>query len=637
MDDCLNLIKNMARFAEMDIVSVDRNWVIRDLEENFSGHQQMAWNWGVGQSIQEHLLLMDDSRWQVLDQELQQGQMQCLDAFLILSNQLKTAVTVTFVLNPALSPDLIQLWIRYPACPDAPSRSKSNDDLEQKLSQVFAQIKELVYITDHQGRIEYVNPAFETVTGYAAEEMVGQFTRKLKGEVLKQDQYESLWHTILSGNVWRGLLKNRKKNGQYYLQETIITPIFNERGTIINFAAVGWDATWQHKLEKRMQETQKLEVLGTMASGISHEFNNLIFTIRGHVELMQLQPNIPPSQLEAMDRITQAVDRARALIQQIMSFSRSRADKPQPIKILPLIKELSKLFQSRLEEGIELHLTCEQEPESILADPGQIHQVCLNLFNFLADWMKKEGGTIEVVLNRIQLNPVQASELNLNSGGFNQISITSNGPHLDDETLKRLFDPGFSGAQDIDNFGMGLYLAHSIIASMQGSVQVSNLPERGNRFDLYLPIHNVQAESENLVTEQEAGPPHSGNPRILLVDDEKIILEMITQQLKRMGFEVSAFQNPLQAWEHFQQQPDYDLVLTDFTMPQLTGDELAQKIINKQPDIPVLIITAYGHLISEEKLKHIGVLRCLSKPISAGKLRRIINDVLEMRSRKKTD
>ncbi len=381
------------------------------------------------------------------------------------------------------------------------------------------------------------------------------------------------------------------------------------------------------ELEKRLQQAQKMESIGTLAGGIAHDFNNMLGIILGNTELAM--DDVPEWNLARhnLEEVKTASLRARDVIRQLLSFSRKSIQDKKPIKISSIITESLKLLRSSIPYTIDIRQNIQTELDIIMADPTQIHQVIINLCTNAYHAMQEDGGILWVNLMNIEIDKkTAASNPGLNPGKYVKLSVEDTGCGIDPEIRDQVFDPYFTTKEVGKGSGMGLSVVHGIIKDHGGAISVLSEPGKGAIFDLFFPSVEddyVDASAESLE------PIPRGNERILLVDDEELIVQVECQMLERLGYQVTARTSSVEALETFSSQPDdYDFVISDMTMPNMTGDRLAQKLLEIRPDIPVILCTGFSEHMDDEKAKSIGVSALVMKPVVTKELAIAIRRVL---------
>jgi PAS domain S-box-containing protein len=381
-------------------------------------------------------------------------------------------------------------------------------------------------------------------------------------------------------------------------------------------------------LEARLLHAQKMESIGTLSGGIAHDFNNLLGIILGNVELaMDDVPKWHPAKFN-LDEIRTASLRARDVVKQLLSFSRKTDQNQRPVNLIQIVEDALKFLRSSIPTSIEIHQNISDNvDDTILADSTQINQVMINLFTNAAHAMENTGGVITVDVENIYLDQVSAADYpDLPPGSYVKLMVNDTGTGIDPEIKDRIFDPYFTTKGIGKGTGIGLSVVHGIVKSHNGAISVNSKLGNGATFSILFPM----AEEAAVI---ETEPPDNfptGNERILIIDDEKSMADIGRKRLERLGYQVEARTSPLEALELFRADPDqFDLVITDMTMPHITGDRLVREILTIRPDIPTILCTGFSEKIDEKKAKEIGICQYIEKPFDKGKLSRLVRKVLD--------
>ena len=383
------------------------------------------------------------------------------------------------------------------------------------------------------------------------------------------------------------------------------------------------------KLEEMLNQSQKMEAMGTLAGGIAHDFNNILSAVLGYAELVKgnLSPEDPS--MEMQDQIISAAVRAKDLVQQILLFSRQSGQEKKPTRPELIIKEAIKLIRSTIPTTIEIKQDIPDGIGTILADPTQIHQIIINLCTNAYHAMREKGGVIGVSLSekKILSNEYLFSELPLDPGSYLFLEICDTGHGMDKATLEKVFDPYFTTKKIGEGTGLGLAVVHGIVKDCGGDIRIYSEPGQGTNIHIYFP--KLTADSLNQ-TDQRQVILQAGTERILLVDDDPAILDMLKQSLENLGYQITATQSSKKALDEFSRAPkNYDMIITDMTMPQMTGFELSQRIFKRDPNIPIVLCTGYSELITREKARAIGIKAFIMKPVLREVLSKTIREVLD--------
>jgi signal transduction histidine kinase/ActR/RegA family two-component response regulator len=380
--------------------------------------------------------------------------------------------------------------------------------------------------------------------------------------------------------------------------------------------------------ERQLQQVMKLQAIGTLAGGIAHDFNNILFPIVGYTELTMDDIPEDSQARKNLEEILKATNRAKELVKQILTFSRQSCHERRPLKVQFLIKEALKLMRATIPSTIEIESRVDENCGPINGDPTQIHQVIMNLCTNAYHAMQETGGKLEVEVKQVEISYEKSMErVGMKVGPHLQLTVKDSGCGMDQGVLERIFEPYYTTKEQGKGTGLGLSVIHGIIKNYGGDISVSSQPGKGATFTVYLPIiDEVDIETE----EVKAPSATHGNERILLIDDEEQIIDIEQQILERLGYKVTAKTDSEAALEEFASLPDhYDLVITDMTMPKMTGDQLARKLMNIKPDIPVILCTGFNETITEEKALAMGIDKFVMKPIVKDELASTIRAVLD--------
>ncbi len=509
---------------------------------------------------------------------------------------------------------------------DVTERKRTEEELV-RLATAIEQAAEVVVITDEKGSIQYVNPAFEKITGYTREEAIGKNPEILKSGAHDDSFYKALWDTILKGEVWNGNFVNKRRDGTDFESVATISPVIDQEGVITNFVCLQRDTSNEARLERQMRQSQKLQAVGTLAGGIAHDFNNILTSITGYTEMTIDDLPEGGEARQNLEEVLRASSRATDLIRQILAFSRKDERKTKPVHITGILKESLKLLRPSLPSTIEIVQNIDATSDTILGDSTQITQVIMNLCTNAEHAMQDKGGALRVGLSAIDIDRDMATaDTNLHPGPYVLLSISDTGAGIEKEIQDRLFEPFFTTKARGEGTGMGLSVVHGIVASHGGAITVYSDPGVGSEFKVYLPRIIAASEEANETLKVKAA---GGTERILIVDDEVSIVSIMKKTLERLGYQVHSANNPLEALELFRESPEsYDIVLTDQTMPNMTGVELAENIMSIRSDIPIVLMTGFSRTMNEDKAKEKGVREVLMKPVTKSDLSEVIRRAL---------
>lgn len=501
---------------------------------------------------------------------------------------------------------------------------------QRRLVAVIDQVDQGVVVTDNRGVIQYVNPAMEKLSGYNRAEVVGKnakiFSRDRESDLF----YRQIWMTISAGMTWSGQFGCNRKDGTPYRVQCTISPVRNDSGKITNYVSLRRDITQELRMQEQVQQAQKMEAIGTMAGGIAHDFNNILAAILGYSEM--LEEEVPEGQKarKHVDQVVKAANRAKDLVRQILTFCRKSETELQPMLLQPIVKEVLKLIRASMPSTIELRQNIQETTGKVLADSTQIHQVVMNLCTNASQAMEEKGGMLEVsLLTEMLEDDLDLETGKLEKGPYARLIVKDTGCGMDAETREKIFLPFFSTKPQGQGTGMGLSLVHGIITGLGGTVQVDSIEGRGTTFDILIPVLEGETTQEMKVLP----PVEKGRgERVLFVDDEDMLGRLWYQRLTGWNYLVEVCPNGQDALKLFEQNPSrFDIVITDQTMPRMTGLELAEAILEKRPQMPIILCTGYSNLVTPERVRDIGIRELLFKPVLSRELSLVLRRLLEER------
>ncbi|HEY5997592.1 MAG TPA: cache domain-containing protein [Candidatus Deferrimicrobiaceae bacterium] len=499
-----------------------------------------------------------------------------------------------------------------------------------RLATAVEQAAEDIVITDAAGVIEYVNPSFESTTGYSREEAVGRNCRILNGGASDASFYRELWSTIRSGSCWKGRFRNRTRDGRLILQDANISPIRDGSGGIAGYVSVRRDVTEHVELEARLADSQRLEAIGLLAGGIAHDFNNILTAIVGYTEMaIAATPETSPLR-DNLSQVLLGGKRATELVKQILVFSRRNRQERRPVRIDDLLAESLKLMRAAVPSTVRI-VSEFASTSQVLANPTQIYQVVMNLCTNASAAMDEGGGTLSVRLADVTLGErFTAVHPGISPGPYIRLTVEDTGCGMPPELLEHIFEPFFTTRAKTGGTGMGLSVVHGIVVSLGGTIDVSSEVGNGTAFDVYLP---VAGEQETVRTVPETAP-QPGHERILLVDDEEAILSLVGSRFRDLGYKVTACKDGQAAFERFAASPpDFDILVSDMTMPGMTGDRLACEARKVKPGFPVILCSGYTDRMTPEKADELGIDAFIAKPVSFSVLSAAVRTALDAASR----
>lgn len=383
------------------------------------------------------------------------------------------------------------------------------------------------------------------------------------------------------------------------------------------------------ELQKQLLHSQKMQAIGTLAGGIAHDFNNILSAILGYSELAAYEAPADSKSHDYLNEVTRACHRAKELVLQILTFSRHGEQKLKPVRVHLIAKEVLKLLRSTIPASIEIRPYLDERCGAVLADPTQIHQVLLNLCANSYHAMREKGGILAVSLKAMDLNRTQASKIDpaMEPGRYLRLSVCDTGHGMDPSILQRIFEPYFTTKAQGEGSGLGLSVIHGIVKSHHGFITAFSKPDKGATFHVYLP--DFPPEKNNTILSNTDAAP-KGTEHILVVDDEDVLVQILQKHLDGLGYKVTAFTDSEKALAAFHRQSErYDMVITDMSMPHMTGRQLSEKLLARRPDIPIILCTGFSEMITEEQAFEMGIKAYVLKPLLRKELAKTIRDVFD--------
>jgi PAS domain S-box-containing protein len=482
---------------------------------------------------------------------------------------------------------------------------------------------------------QYVNPMFTELFGYTVLELPNKkvWFEQAYPDPVYRAELMSLWNRDFIecpevGKVTERLVTVRCKNGEE--RQIIIRAVLMDDG---RYLLTYQDITELMNLQARVRQAQKLEALGELSGGIAHDFNNILAPIIGYTELALGKIDKGSRLFNNIEQVLAAAHRAKDLVKRILSFSRKSERAESSVRLADIIHEIDGLLRASLPATIRIQTTIPHHVREsvVIADPTEMHQVIMNLCTNASHAMQEQGGLLELKIKNVMLGSegIEA-EGDVSPSPYVKLSVSDTGHGMDEKTIERIFDPYFTTKGTGEGTGLGLAVVHGIVNACKGAIRVRSKPGKGTTFDVFLPC----AERIAQPVETDQTTLHRGHGCILVVEDEEAILEFEKQVLEGIGCEVLAISSSRGALEAFLKEPNrFDLVVTDMTMPNMTGADLARTILSVREDIPVILCTGFSELIDEEKAGALGIAAYLMKPVRSAKLAETVWKLLNTKSR----
>jgi len=507
---------------------------------------------------------------------------------------------------------------------------QSSEESLRKLSRAVEQSADAVMITDREGVIEYVNPAFESLTGYAIGEAIGKTPRILKSGEQSPSVYQDMWRTILAGNSYCSILVNRRKNGQLYYVEENISPVRDGSGEITHFIANARDLTGRMRLEAQLSQAQKMDAVGRLAGGMAHDFNNLLTIITSYSELALDSVERGGDLDNKLHEILSAARRAAQLTRQLLAFSRKQTQSLRVLELNPAIAVITKTLNRLIGEDIELNFIAGDNLGPVRADPVQLEQILMNLAANARDAMP-QGGHLTIETSQVCLDEeyVHQKHAVIPPGHYVLITVTDDGCGISPEDMPHIFEPFYTAKPPGEGTGLGLATVYGIVKQNKGFVWPYSEVGKGTIFKIYLPcvadaLHPTQALRPDLADSVQ------GSETILLVEDEEAVRRATSEFLKLQGYTVIEAKDGLQALAIAKSNSaTIDLVVTDVVMPNMSGGQLALELQSISAPTKVLFVSGYaGKTVIDHRVTDLET-NFLQKPFTLGQFSAKIREALQ--------
>ena len=540
---------------------------------------------------------------------------------------------------------------------------------ERRFRSLVETTSDWVWETDRYGVYTYSSPKATELLGWDPEDLIGKkpFDHMRKDEA---DRVAALCRDIaISRKSFSGLQNVvQHKDGHEVVLETSGVPVFDANGAFTGYRGIDRDVTERRRaaeelrraydelelrveertaelrkayesLERAMKEreqaeeqvrqSQKMKAIGTLAGGIAHDFNNILAGIIGFAEMVQDEMPHDSREYYRLGMVLKGAYRGRDLVKQILTFSRKTDHEQAPLSLGKIVEEGLRMLRPLLPATIEMRLNAPPADDTILGDPAQIHQVLMNLCTNGAQAMGKRG-MLEISISGDRLRRGDHKlPAGMKPGDYVTLSVSDTGSGMKPEVLERIFDPFFTTKTKGEGTGLGLSVVHGIVKSHGGFIKVQSEPGKGSEFSIYLP--KVEKKEGFVAGEESAA--RGGRECVLFVDDENILVELNSERLTQLGYRVTATTSVLEAQEIFKRDPQrFDLIITDYTMPDMTGVDLAKKLLKVRGDIPIILCTGYNDDVSPEKARKAGITGFLMKPQSKSELDLAIRRVMDVKA-----
>ncbi len=507
---------------------------------------------------------------------------------------------------------------------------KQSDESINVLIQAIEQAGVGIIIFTPEGFIRYVNTIFERTTGYKRIELVDKPVEYLPFDQHSRIDMQQSWLRVRSSQPWRGKIDIIRKDGAKITLDMVVKPVIDKDGRLSSIIASCKDVTYEILREEQLKRTQRLEAIGRLTGGIAHDFNNVLSAIIGYTELAT--DDVPPGSdcAQNLMEVLKSAGRAKEMISHLISFSRQEESKTEVIELVDHIREAVRFLRSYLPKSIRIKERYSAESSTVIAVPGQIHQIMINLGTNAMHAIKHNKGLIVVTLDNVSFSSKDmVAYPELEQCQYLKMTVSDNGSGIDESLIDHIFDPYFTTKAANEGTGLGLSIVHSIIQAHHGAIRVESTPGTGSTFSVYLPLYNADKWHPNGEF-TDANTEIAGTEKIIFVDDEPMLVNVFRQGLLKLGYRVEGFTDPRKALEYFAKNHEtVDIVITDTTMPYMNGIDLSEKLLAVKPGLPIIICTGFTTLISAEEATQKGIRDFIMKPFKIRDLASRIRDILD--------
>ncbi|MBT3375622.1 MAG: PAS domain S-box protein [Lentisphaerae bacterium] len=508
------------------------------------------------------------------------------------------------------------------------SEWKRVEEEHMMLSTAAESAAEAILITDREGRIKYVNPAFETITGYTRDEVLGGNPRILKSGQHPEHYYSAMWEDLVAGKTWVGRFTNRRKDGSLYEEEDTISPILDSAARITSYVAVKHDVTQRNQLAEQLRQTQKMEAVGNLAGGVAHDFNNILMVITNYTEFVKSAlPDDDESQ-EDLDEVLKAATRASNLTRQLLAFSRRQVIAPRPADLNEIVADMEKMLRRLIGETITLEVRPDETIGLVKVDPGQIEQVLANLLVNARDAMQ-DGGVVTLQTGLETVDDQSASlYLDGQPGEYAVLMVTDSGSGMTDEVKSRVFEPFFTTKEEGRGTGLGLAMVYGIVKQHSGFIHLESRLGIGTTFRVFLPLADEGAC--DVSSDVRPAVADGGSETVLVVEDEVTVRQTMVYMLQKLGYRVLQADNGKSGLKTaLENRDDLRLLVTDVVMPEMGGKALADVVKSMMPQVKIILASGYprSHLATHYNLSE--DIRVLQKPFTVTSLSEMVREALD--------
>lgn len=507
---------------------------------------------------------------------------------------------------------------------------KQSDESISVLFQAIEQAGDGIVIFNPDGSIKYVNAVFERISSYRRIELLGKPFEALPFDDSSRAEMQKFWLRVRSSQPWRGKLQMVRKDGTKITLEMAVKPVIDEEGRLSNIIAGIKDVTYELMRDEQQKRTQRLEAVGRLTGGIAHDFNNILSAIIGYAELAGDDLDPESEAAESIIEVLKSAGRAKEMIAHLLAFSRQEEAKTEVIELADHVRESVRFLRSYIPRFIKVVEDINIDRSTMIAVPGQIHQIVINLGTNAMHALSGEGARIKITLEQVGFTSNEMKSFpELEQSQYLKISVSDNGTGIDPAILENIFDPYFTTKAANEGSGLGLSVVYSIVESHKGAIRVNSEIGKGTTFDIYLPMYIPDCWHNN-GKDLPRIDDVDGTETIMFVDDEPALVSVFRQGMMRLGYKVEGYIDPRKALDQFMKYPNkIDMVVTDTTMPYINGVDLAEQMLAMRPDLPIIICTGFTTLISVDEARSKGIRDFVMKPFKIRDIATRIREVFD--------